>query len=206
MKLYTAATMWTQAAMKKRQRKENGMKKGYSKKWLALVMTLVLCCMQYSPVIVMAQEEVSGFGEGYKSVHIHEDIGGDGCDNSLQSADLGTIGNSVAGEPPITTMDWPWTDCSNILGHDWGPWVSYYWEVTHPNPYCFKVTFYEDRVCNRTFCGKKEYRTSPQAGVNHTWKFSHFTTVNGVRYGNYTCANAFPQGGGKCGSTLSKPE
>lgn len=60
----------------------------------------------------------------------------------------------------VSPMAWPWTDCSNILGHDWGDWSA--WKETarihnghSGSGYCnAKVERF--RVCQRTHCNSTD--------------------------------------------------
>lgn len=54
----------------------------------------------------------------------------------------------------VSPMSWPWTDCSNILGHSWGSWG--FWTETYRNhqptaEYCL-VLVQRKRHCQRTYC------------------------------------------------------
>lgn len=59
----------------------------------------------------------------------------------------------------VNPLAWPWTDCSNILGHKWGGWTT--WaeigpRVHYPSAdYC--IAFVERwHYCERTYCNAKE--------------------------------------------------
>lgn len=60
----------------------------------------------------------------------------------------------------VSPMSWPWTDCSNILGHDWTSWSS--WVETRRihnghsgEGYCVGQ-IERSRSCKRTYCNAIE--------------------------------------------------
>jgi hypothetical protein len=58
------------------------------------------------------------------------------------------------GDQMVSPCSWPWTDCSNILGHDWGDWSL--WEeygerFHHPGGTCV-AQIRRIRFCHRTYC------------------------------------------------------
>ena len=71
-----------------------------------------------------------------------------------------TIFESVKPYESVNPLGWPWTDCSNVLGHKWGDW-SLWIEVgprSHiPGKRC--ITYIERaRYCERTYCNVQEHQ------------------------------------------------
>jgi len=60
----------------------------------------------------------------------------------------------------VSPMSWPWTDCSNILGHDWSVWTET--KRIHNghsgDGYCTAAVD-RFRCCQRTHCGAVEHET-----------------------------------------------
>lgn len=154
------------------------------KRIFTFCMMFVMCITCIIPFQgVLAADDIidDSLIETYEHEHEHEDFD---C--------------SVTGEIPITPADWPWTDCSNILGHDWGSWVEQSRSTSHPD-YCqgFYLAVTSKRTCGRTNCGKTE--TITQYGVNnrlHQWSYVSQTVINGRPYNNYRCS---------CGATSQSP-
>lgn len=65
------------------------------------------------------------------------------------------------GYTTVSPMSWPWTDCSNILGHDWSdwtPWTEFRRDHSCSGGYCY-ARMERFHYCQRTYCGAKERET-----------------------------------------------
>ena len=129
------------------------------KKRLLRFVSLVMCFVLVNSMVAFAET-----GE-----HIHNDtcqhIVVNDIDEYLAQLNEGiivpqntTITTFESSNESIGTRSWPWTDCSNILGHDWGSWSA--WEETGE-----RVHYYTSlciahirriRFCQRTHCNAYE--------------------------------------------------
>jgi len=87
----------------------------------------------------------------------------------------------------IQPANWPWTDCTNILGHSWGTWKYYgstytYTATTHTEHAAYT------RPCTRTNCNMIDGEIRQLPSANHRWTplysggviVKHMCTVCGV--------------------------
>ncbi|MCL2718002.1 MAG: hypothetical protein FWE14_04400 [Lachnospiraceae bacterium] len=132
-----------------------------NKKLLQIIL-LIVCLVLIHPMTIFAETEI----------HFHDDscLNTYDIDELLALLNAGTIkpvniiSNSIseAAEAyiPISPSNWPWTECSNVLGHSWSQWQA--WKevnsrIHHPREtQCF-ANFRRLRYCTRTNCGKYDY-------------------------------------------------
>lgn len=128
--------------------------------------SIVLCLVFVQAMVVFAEP-----GEAVNDVMCQRRIVND-IEEYIQQLNEGVI---TPLETTITTFDsvaenedsalmfgtrsWPWTDCSNVLGHSWGTWGTWdeVGERVHfsNGPYCI-AHMQRVRFCQRTHCNVYE--------------------------------------------------
>ncbi|MCL2719627.1 MAG: hypothetical protein FWE14_12710 [Lachnospiraceae bacterium] len=135
------------------------------KKKLLQIVSLVLSLVLINSMTVFAEKEVHLHNDSFQNVYDVDEL------LTLLNAGIiqpnnttRTISSSFSEVNELYTIispsNWPWTDCSNVLGHSWGEWGGWR-EITErrmhrkSDTHCLAI-LQRSRSCTRTHCSKHE--------------------------------------------------
>jgi hypothetical protein len=168
-----------------------------SKKFIILIITLALSFVSVQANVAAYQTNETVFDDSVICDSVICDSYN--CDNTL-IADICLIDPG-----DIETNEWPWTDCSNVFGHNWGDWQVRTTVSTRAQaPMCTRIVVTERRVCQRTNCFVSETRDRITI-YDHEWTREGIITVNGSRVERFRCLMWVTPFTDRCNAILDRP-